>query len=189
MGYEAIHNYRVSQVTDWINDYKWPIYFFISVSFWNLLGAGIFGFMINPPIALYYMQGLNTTSVHAHTALFGVYGMLGIGLTLFVIKGLSAQKPWKEGVIKFSFWSLNIGLLLMVLLSVLPVGLFQTIASVDEGMWYARSVEFNQQEHIIIFKWLRFIGDTIFAVGSIALAYFIVGLKIGWSLKEKNNIS
>ena len=62
--------------------YKWPIYFFISVAFWNMVGAGLFGFMINPPIALYYMQGLNTTPVHSHTALFGVYGLLGIGLTL-----------------------------------------------------------------------------------------------------------
>ena len=185
MGFEAIHNYRVSKVSDWTKNYKWPIYFFISVSFWNLLGAGIFGFMINPPIALYYMQGLNTTPVHSHTALFGVYGMLGIGLTLFVIKGLSKQKAWKEGPIKFAFWSLNIGLLLMVLLSVLPVGLAQTLASVNEGMWYARSAEFNQQTHIEIFKWLRFIGDTIFALGSVALTYFIFGLKGGWSYQSK----
>ena len=104
----------------------------------ELIGAGIFGFMINPPIALFYMQGLNTTPVHGHTALSGVYGMLGIGLTLFVLKGLSKPNPCKENVIKFSFWSLYIGLLLMILLSVLPVGLAQTVASVDEGMWFAR---------------------------------------------------
>ncbi|BDD11742.1 nitric-oxide reductase large subunit (plasmid) [Fulvitalea axinellae] len=184
MGYEAFHNYRISKITEWIKNYKWPIYFFISVSFWNFLGAGIFGFLINPPIALYHMQGLNTTPVHSHTALFGVYGMLGIGLTLFVIKGLSAQKPWKEGVIKFTFWALNIGLLLMVLISVLPVGLAQTVASVNEGMWYARSAEFTQTEVMRFFKWLRVIGDTIFAIGSVTLTYFIIGLKTGWSLKH-----
>ena len=38
------------------------------------------------------MQGLNTTAVHGHTALFGVYGMLGIGLMLFCLKGLTGQK-------------------------------------------------------------------------------------------------
>ena len=65
--------------------YKWPIYFFVAVAFWNMVGAGLFGFMINPPIALYYMQGLNTTPVHGHAALFGVYGMLGIGLMLFCL--------------------------------------------------------------------------------------------------------
>lgn len=185
MGYEAFHNYRVMKATTWTINYKWPIYFFISVSFWNLLGAGVFGFMINPPIALYYMQGLNTTSLHAHTALFGVYGMLGIGLLLFVVKGLSKQDPWKDGILKFSFWSLNIGLMLMAVVSLLPVGLAQTIASVDVGMWYARSPEFMQQDYLVSFKWLRSIGDTLFAIGSVTLTYFVFGLKFGWSYKSK----
>ena len=89
IGFEAYHNLNLSRSKEWVKSYKWPIYCFIAVSFWNLVGAGIFGFLINPPIALYYMQGLNTTPVHGHTALFGVYGMLGIGLMLFVLKGLS----------------------------------------------------------------------------------------------------
>ncbi|QZT36533.1 nitric-oxide reductase large subunit [Halosquirtibacter xylanolyticus] len=186
MGYEGFHNYRVMKATTWTINYKWPIYFFISVSFWNLVGAGIFGFMINPPIALYYIQGLNTTSVHAHTALFGVYGMLGIGLMLFVVKGLSRPQQWKQGLIRFAFWSLNIGLILMVLLSVLPVGLAQTVASVDKGLWYARSAEFHHLDYILVFKWLRFIGDTIFAVGTIVLAYFVIGLKFGWSYEKSD---
>ncbi len=184
MGFEAYHNYRISRATEWVKAYKWPIYFFIAVSFWNLVGAGLFGFLINPPIALYYMQGLNTTPVHGHTALFGVYGMLGIGLMLFVLKGLSGNSPWKDGVISFSFWSINIGLLLMVLISVLPVGLLQTVASVDHGMWYARSEEFMQQPTLQTFRWLRVIGDTIFAFGALALGWFILGLKTGWSLEK-----
>ncbi|MFA5817388.1 MAG: cbb3-type cytochrome c oxidase subunit I, partial [Bacteroidales bacterium] len=72
IGFEAWHNLRLSRSSDWIKIYRWPIYSFIAVAFWNLVGAGIFGFLINPPIALYYMQGLNTTPVHGHTALFGV---------------------------------------------------------------------------------------------------------------------
>ena len=72
--------------------YRWPIMFFLAVSFWNLVGAGLFGFLINPPLALYYMQGLNLTPLHGHTALFGVYGMLGIGLMLFCLRGLQAGR-------------------------------------------------------------------------------------------------
>ena len=72
--------------------YRWPILFFIAVAFWNLVGAGLFGFLINPPLALYYMQGLNMTALHGHTALFGVYGMLGIGLMLFCLRGLQARR-------------------------------------------------------------------------------------------------
>lgn len=184
LGFEAYDNLKLSRANEWIKSYKWPIYFFISVAFWNLVGAGIFGFLINPPIALYYMQGLNTTPVHGHTALFGVYGMLGIGLLLFVLRDMDRESKWKDKWIKFSFWSINIGLAAMVLISVLPVGFAQTVASVQEGLWYARSAEFMQQPYIITFKWLRVIGDTIFALGTVALAWFVFGLKGGWSIRK-----
>jgi nitric oxide reductase subunit B len=185
MGFEAWENLKASRSSDWIKAYKWPIFCFISVAFWNLVGAGIFGFLINPPIALYYMQGLNTTPVHGHTALFGVYGMLGIGLMLFVLRDMNKEKEWKERWIKFAFWAINIGLAAMVLISVLPVGLAQTVASVQDGLWYARSAEFMQQPHILTFKWLRVVGDTLFTLGSVALAWFIFGLAGGWSYKQK----
>ncbi|MFN7116066.1 MAG: nitric-oxide reductase large subunit [Saprospiraceae bacterium] len=178
IGFEAFHNYRLSQANEWIKDYKWPIYFLLSVSFWNFLGAGIFGFLINPPIALYYMQGLNTTSVHGHTALFGVYGMLGMALMLFALRGLYRRVKWNDKLIGFAFWSINIGLMLMVVLSLLPVGLLQTLASVNEGTWYARSAEFMQQPIMNTFKWLRVIGDTIFAIGAIALFVFVLNLTL-----------
>lgn len=185
MGFEAFDNLKISNSSKWITAYKWPIYCFISVAFWNMVGAGIFGFLINPPIALYYMQGLNTTPVHAHAALFGVYGMLGIGLMLFVLRDLNKDAIWKERWIKFAFWSINIGLAAMILISILPVGLAQTVASVQDGFWYARSAEFMQQPYIVTFKWLRMIGDTMFALGTIALVWFIFGLATGWSIKKK----
>ena len=84
------------KATPWVQRYKWPIYFFVAVAFWNMVGAGLFGFMINPPIALYYMQGLNTTPLHGHAALFGVYGMLGIGLMLVCLRALIRDAVWKE---------------------------------------------------------------------------------------------
>lgn len=184
MGFEAYHNLKLSRTKDWVASYKWPIYFFIAVAFWNLLGAGIFGFLINPPIALYYMQGLNTTPVHGHTAMFGVYGMLGIGLMLFVLRDMDLKVQWKEKPIKIAFWALNIGLLLMVLISVLPVGLAQTVASVKHGLWYARSAEFLGTPLMETFRWLRVIGDTIFSIGALYLGWFVFGLKTGWSLKK-----
>jgi nitric oxide reductase subunit B len=184
IGFEAYHNLKLSKATYWIKAYKWPIYCFIAVSFWNLVGAGIFGFLINPPIALYYMQGLNTTAVHGHTALFGVYGMLGIGLMLFVLRGLTSRNTWKDGSLRFAFWAINIGLILMVLLSVLPLGLAQTVASVQKGIWYARSAEFMNSPGLELLRWLRVIGDTVFTLGTLALAWFVIGLKTGWSIKK-----
>ena len=187
MGFEAYDNLKISRMSEWIKAYQWPIYCFIAVAFWNLVGAGIFGFLINPPIALYYMQGLNTTAVHGHTALFGVYGMLGIGLMLFVLRDMDKTVVWKTKWIKFAFWSINIGLATMVLFSVLPIGLAQTVASVREGLWYARSAEFMQQPIMHTLKWMRVFGDTIFAAGTVSLVWFIFGLKFGWS-HEKEQI-
>jgi nitric oxide reductase subunit B len=185
IGFEGYENLTLSRARPWVAAYRWPIYFFVAVAFWNLVGAGLFGFLINPPIGLYYMQGLNTTPVHAHTALFGVYGMLGIGLMLFCLRGLTRQEAWKSGAVTLSFWAMNIGLALMVLLSLLPVGLLQTWASVEHGMWYARSAEFLQTGLMEKLRWLRVIGDTIFALGAVSLGWFVLGLKTGWSLERQ----
>jgi nitric oxide reductase subunit B len=185
VGFEAWENLKLSRATPWVRHYRWPIYFFVAVAFWNLVGAGLFGFMINPPIALYYMQGLNTTPVHGHAALFGVYGMLGMGLMLFSLRALDPGRVWKEGTVKFAFWAINIGLMAMVVISLLPVGLMQTWASVEHGYWYARSPEFLQAGLIDRLRWLRVIGDTIFAAGCVALVWFVFGLSTGHSFKPE----
>ena len=176
IGFEAYHNYRLSGATRWMRRYRWPVMFFVAVSFWNLVGAGLFGFLINPPLSLYYMQGLNLTPLHGHTALFGVYGMLGIGLVLFCLRGMKPDLAWHEGILKISFWCLNIGLALMALLTLLPLGTLQLFASLEHGYWYARSAEFMQQPIVELLVWLRVPGDTIFSIGALALAVFVGGL-------------
>jgi len=178
VGFEAYERYRLSKATPWMQRYRWPIMFFIAVAFWNLVGAGLFGFLINPPLPLYYMQGLNLTPLHGHTALFGVYGMLGIGLMLFCLRGLKTEVQWNESVLKLCFWSLNIGLAAMALLTLLPMGLLQLNAAIKHGYWYARSAEFMQQPIIDMLVWLRTPGDILFSVGAVALAWFTLRLWI-----------
>ncbi len=189
IGYEAWENLRLTQPTEkarWIANYKWPIYFFVAVAFWNLVGAGLFGFLINPPIALYYMQGLNLTPVHGHTALFGVYGMLGLGLTLFCLRVLHPGRPWKEGTLKASFWLINAGLVFMVVLSMLPIGLMQALASIERGTWYARSAEFLQTGAMQTLRWMRVPGDILFALGAALLGWFVLGLLTGHSYQNSS---
>jgi nitric oxide reductase subunit B len=186
VGYEAWENIRLSKTKEWVQKYKWPIYYFVGVAFWNMLGAGLFGFMINPPIALYYMQGLNTTPVHGHAALFGVYGLLGIGLMLFTLRAIRPDIEWNDKTLKFSFWSINIGLFAMVTISLLPVGLMQTWASVEHGYWYARSAEFLQSDLMKTLRWTRAFGDTIFALGVVVLVWFVVRLSVKFFKRPKD---
>jgi nitric oxide reductase subunit B len=178
LGYDGWENWRHTRSTPWMKSYKWPIYFFIAVAFWNVVGAGLFGFMINPPIALYYMQGLNTTPVHGHTALFGVYGMLGLGLVLFTVKSLRPTLVWPERLLKFAFWTINLGLGGMVVISVLPVGLLQTWAAIDTGYWYARSSEFMQSGPMHMLRWLRVLGDTTFAIGAFVFVIAVIRITL-----------
>ena len=176
IGFEVYHTWKLGRCTPWMARYRWPIMFFMAVSFWNLIGAGLFGFLINPPVSLYYMQGLNLTPLHGHTALFGVYGMLGIALLLFCLRGLRGQMAWDTRPLKVAFWSLNIGLTLMAVLTLLPLGIMQLIAAIEHGYAYARSAEFMQQPIVEILVWMRVPGDTIFSIGALALSWFVLRL-------------
>ncbi len=178
VGGEAFETYRHSKAAPWVATYRWPILFFVAVSFWNLLGAGVFGFLINPPISLYYVQGLNLTANHGHTALFGVYGMLGIGLMLFCLRGL-AREGWDDGLLKAAFWSLNGGLALMSFLSLFPAGAVQAWASIRHGLWYARSAELVHSPLMETLVWMRVPGDIVFGAGAILLAVFAWRLVAG----------
>jgi nitric oxide reductase subunit B len=143
------------------------------------VGAGLFGFLINPPLSLYWMQGLNLTPLHGHTALFGVYGMLGIGLVLFCLRGLRPGQHWNERLLKTTFWSLNVGLALMAALTLLPLGTMQLLAAIEHGYWYARSAEFMQQPIVDLLIWMRMPGDVIFSVGAVTLTWFVLRLWFG----------
>lgn len=174
LGHEAWENWRLKTRAPWMGNLKWPLLCFVAVAFWNMLGAGVFGFMINPPISLYYVQGLNTTPVHAHAALFGVYGFLALGFTLLVLRYVRPQFAFSEGLMKTAFWGLNGGLVLMIATSLLPVGIIQFMASASEGLWYARSEAFMQQPLLQTLRWVRTFGDVVFIIGAVALAWQVV---------------
>lgn len=179
LGVEALHNYRMTKAAPWVQTYKWPILFFVAVSFWNLVGAGILGFSINPPISLYYIQGLNMTPSHGHAALFGVYGMLGIGLMLFCLRTAFRDAAWSDSLLKPVFWTLNLGLAGMVFLSLVPSGLYQAYHSVTTSFWYARSPEIVHSKVMETLVWMRVPGDIVFGFGAILLALFVAKLLLG----------
>ena len=174
LGYEAWEHYSLKNRAAWMVKIKWPLMFFVAVAFWNMLGAGVLGFSINPPIALYYVQGLNTTATHGHAALFGVYGFLALGFTLLILRYIRPTLTFNEKLMKTAFWWLNGGLVLMLFTSLLPIGIIQFVASASEGLWYARSEALMQSDVLVTLRWIRTIGDVIFIVGSLAVAWQVV---------------
>jgi nitric oxide reductase subunit B len=143
------------------------VLFLAAVGFWNFLGAGVFGFLINLPVVSYYQIGTHLTANHAHAAMMGVYGMLAIALMVFCLKYLLRPEDFSEKMASFSFWTLNVGLAWMVLVNLFPLGVLQLGDVVTKGYWHARSLEFFEAHTYI--EWLRLPGDAIFIAGVVPL--------------------
>ncbi len=160
--------------------------FLVAVNFWNFFGAGVLGFIINLPIANYYEHGTYLTVNHGHAALMGVYGNLALAAILFCCQLLFKADYWKPRLIKISFWSINIGLLLMVMLDLFPAGIWQFKTVTEQGLWFARSHQFIESYAFQTLTWLRIIGGSIFTVGGVLpLVWFITSSSKG--LKEKQS--
>jgi nitric oxide reductase subunit B len=143
----------------------WAVMFLISVGFWNFLGAGVFGFLINLPIVSYYEIGTGLTANHAHTAMMGVYGMLAAGLAVFCLRYLTPERRWSERAAKVSFWSLNLGLAWMAFASLFPLGVLQLYHSVNDGYWSARTLDYLGNSTNMVLEWIRLPGDVLFILG------------------------
>ncbi len=174
LGFEVFQNLRLAKAAGKDSPYRWPLYFFVAVAFWNMVGAGVFGFLINPPIVLYYAQGLNTTPIHSHGALFGVYGFLAIALMLFSVRNIVRKGAWDDRLLKWAFWGLNLGLALMIAVSLAPAGFYQLAKSIEHGIWYARSPAVTGSSFIHAVTWLRIGPDIVFDLGAVALVAFLV---------------
>ncbi|HLI80907.1 MAG TPA: cbb3-type cytochrome c oxidase subunit I, partial [Candidatus Binataceae bacterium] len=145
--------------------HRWAVWFLIATGFWNFLGAGVFGFLINLPIVSYYEIGTGLTANHAHTSMMGVYGMLAIGLLLFCTRYLTRPEAWSDRLAGISFWSLNIGLGWMAFFNLFPVGIVQLYDAVNVGYWHARAPQFITTPWIHFLEWMRLPGDALFIVG------------------------
>ena len=147
--------------------HRWAVMFLVAVGFWNFLGAGILGFLINLPIVSYYEIGTALTAAHAHGAMMGVYGMLAAGFAVFCLRYLIPGERWPERAAKWSFWCLNLGLAWMIFATLFPLGVLQLYESVNAGYFEARSLEYVTNPTNALIEWLRLPGDVLFIVGGV----------------------
>ncbi|MFZ2447989.1 MAG: cbb3-type cytochrome c oxidase subunit I [Syntrophobacteraceae bacterium] len=144
--------------------HKWTFYFLMAVGFWNFVGAGIFGFLINLPIVSYFEVGTMLTPNHGHAAFMGAFGMLAMALLVLGLRHVLTEEQWAkpEKFIKVSFWGLNIGLALMILLNLFPGGVMQLRDVLDNGYWHARNLGYLNQRFVRMIEWFRLPGDAVF---------------------------
>lgn len=154
--------------------HKWTIAFLMAVGVWNFVGAGIFGFLINLPIVSYFEIGTALTNNHGHAAMFGVFGMLALGVLVFCMREISDDAAWKrsEKLIRTGFWGLNAGLALMLLVDLFPSGVLQLVDSISHGYWHARSPEFTQTGTFHNLEWVRAGADTVFLLAGVVPLVF-----------------
>jgi nitric oxide reductase subunit B len=169
--------------------HRWAVMSLGSVGFWNFVGAGIFGFLINLPIVSYYEIGTALTANHGHAAMMGVYGMLAVALAFFCLRYLMPPERWSDRLAQISFWSLNIGLAWMVFATLFPLGLLQLYESVSHGYWEARSLEYLTNPTNALIEWLRLPGDILFIGGGILpllwLCWLGVRYRVGRITREE----
>lgn len=156
--------------------HRWAVMFLMAVGFWNFLGAGVFGFLVNLPIVSYYEIGTALTANHAHASMMGVYGFMALALGMFALRYLVPADKWPEKLAKTSFWSLNIGLAWMCFATLLPLGILQLRYSVGTGYFEARQLTYVTNSVNTIIEWGRMPGDLIFIIGGVLPYLYIAFL-------------
>jgi len=134
---------------------------------WNFVGAGVLGFFINLPLINYYEHGTYLTVGHAHAAMFGAFGFLALGMVAYMLQLSIDPERWDGSWLRASFWCWNVGLALMVFVSVLPVGFLQLEVAFTEGYAAARSLAFYEGPLVQTLFWARLPGDSLLILGTV----------------------
>jgi nitric oxide reductase subunit B len=171
---EAYDQYKMMRDGGVDFPYKATFWFLISVAIWNLVGAGVLGFLINLPAVSFLEHGQFLTPAHGHGAMMGVYGMFAIAVLLYSLRNIVKPEKWNDKWLKFSCIMLNVGLAGMVFASLLPVGFLQMKEAYVNGYAASRSADFLKQDIIQSLLTLRSVPDTIFLVGVVALVLFSI---------------
>ena len=153
--------------------YRLAYLYILGSAFWNFVGAGVFGGgTLNAPLANYYEHGTFLTLNHAHTAMFGAFGLLALGLIYMVLRYLNGERAWSDRAGVWAFWLYNIGLVMWIVMNFFPIGWPQLQAVYTHGYAYARSLRFY--ETTTFWQWMRMPGDIVFALGALLMAWDFV---------------
>ncbi len=139
--------------------------YFTGAAVWNVLGAGVLGGIINPPIMSYFEHGQFLTLAHGHASMMGTFGLLAIGLLYFSVRGMVPTERWSDRVPQWALGCFHGAIVLWLALNILPIGFAQLASGIEHGFWYSRSLAFY--DDWTVFQWLRMPGDVAFGLGGL----------------------
>lgn len=153
--------------------HRLPLYFFIASAFWQFLGSGVLGLLINFPIVNYFEHGTFLTVAHGHASFLGAFGFLALGLLIYCFRHafpehFQTRKLW------WGFWLMNVGLFLMVFGSVTPIGVLQLNEVIQNGYASGRAVSFYEGEWVKFFNKARMPGDAMIIIGAALYAWELI---------------
>ena len=106
--------------------------------------------------------------------MFGAFGFLALGMVTYMLRIAVPEAKWDGTRLRWAFWTWNVGLALMVGISLLPVGFLQLEVAFTQSYDAARSLAFYEGELIQLLFWARMPGDTLVIIGTAIFCYDVV---------------
>ena len=147
-------------------------YFILGSVILEQVGAGILGFTMTFALTNVWSHGTWVTPAHAHLALFGTFGMLGIAAAYYAVPLMRGATDFDERLGKAAFWLVFTGMLGMAFAFALG-GTVQVFAYRTLGLdWFGGDVFPAMQ----FFKVLVPVFGALFSVGALLIAWDLVTL-------------
>ncbi|MHB1271771.1 MAG: cbb3-type cytochrome c oxidase subunit I [Rhodanobacter sp.] len=147
-------------------------YFILGSMVLELVGAGILGFSMTFALTNVWSHGTWVTAGHAHLALFGTFGMLGIAAAYYAVPIMRNVPRYDQRLGKLAFWLVFIGVLGMAFAfdigGTVQIYIYRTL-----GLhWFGGDVDRSMG----IFKLLLPIFGLILTAGAGIVAYDLLTL-------------
>ncbi len=151
-------------------------YFILGSTVLELVGAGILGFVMTFALTNVWSHGTWITAGHAHLALFGTFGMLGIAAAYYAIPLMRNVPNFDQRLGKLSFWLVFIGVMGMAFAFSIG-GTVQVFVYRILGLnWFGGDVS----PAMNVYKLMLPMFGLVFAAGAGILAYdlFTLGRRV-----------
>jgi nitric oxide reductase subunit B len=100
-------------------------------------------------------------------------------MVTYMLRIAAPSGEWDPTNLRRAFWAWNVGLALMVCLSLLPIGFLQLEVAFTESYDAARSLAFYEGGLVQLLFWARMPGDALIILGTVLFGYDVTKKVLG----------